>query len=100
VSTSIVLTNGADYKINIKQAFPCQKTYGDTLAQLQPGESYTVTQVRPLCVLRPRVAVVASACGASFARVCRTSLPRLWALPAIPTTCGSVARGGWPGLAR
>lgn len=44
--TSILLTNKATYKIEIKQVFPCVKDHGAILATLQPGQSYTVTTVR------------------------------------------------------
>ena len=45
MSTSIKVTNTANFKITIKEAVPCVKGAGTTLAVLQPGDTYVVTTV-------------------------------------------------------
>ena len=45
LSTSIKLTNIANFKMTVKAATPCMKTYGDVLATLQPGAQVLRWQV-------------------------------------------------------
>ncbi len=75
LSTNIKLTNTADFKMTVKAATPCMKTYGDVLAILQPGESVIVYQVRQ-----------SSLATCSYAGLCLHPLPDYCCFFAAATT--------------